>query len=813
MLLRRPASEFFFRRDGVAWVLTKWAFLRESSCLEMSLMIGCSSMFRVWFIMVALEPLPLVLLLAAPHSLCHFFGDQPFWGAMVARAGAGPEPIHHKQLTADNLADAINTCLKPESQERAQELADKIASESGSDTGAQSFHQYLNVDTIRCNLTPSRAAVWRLKRTKLRLSAMAACTLANEGLLDFKDLKLFRSREYETDDGPWDPISGGATALVGTISTMMLGVADFPIETLKALRIHPDAAKKKHGDGTESPVPGEHGSGDKTPSESYKAASPSEATSNTSTPSASRTNSTFNFQESLARVPTPPTPGSLSPRGSTHSSMAETLHKRASSRSRSLHRSGSGESGHHHHHHGPNAVDTALGTGKGVSRIIGAGFNAPMEFTMGLAKGFHNAPKLYGDDTVRKADQVTDFRSGVKAATKEFGFGMYDGITGLVTQPMRGARQEGAAGFLKGIGKGIGGIALKPGAAIFGIPGYTMKGVYKELQKFSGSSVQNYIIAARTAQGYDDWQKSSPEERLEVVQRWKSIQKDLKKKRNPDEMVRDILEEQRHRRQEHIAAWKEKKHHFHRATSTGVFKTSHDLPGTHDTESQEMHSDAQDAELKHANTLDDDELHEAIKMSVRETSRGNHEEDEAVERAIKASMAELQRDRAARRAPDEDDEDLRKAMAASEAESHGAPVEHDKELERALAQSLKEQRRKHGSDSEWDSEPDTEDDEEYKKALKASQHGSMEEQLPAYEAAAPGSGHEPSGDVKSHQERSEEDIVMEYVKKQSLLEEQHRSAVGGKGKAPQTDEHDEELQQAMKLSMGHEGQKGEPSGT
>jgi hypothetical protein len=47
---------------------------------------------------------------------------------------------------------------------------------------------------------------------------------------------------------------------------------------------------------------------------------------------------------------------------------------------------------------------------------------------------------------------------------QEFGLGFYDGITGLVTQPLKGAEKEGAAGLLKGIGKGIGGLVLKPGA-------------------------------------------------------------------------------------------------------------------------------------------------------------------------------------------------------------------------------------------------------------------------------------------------------------------------------------------------------------
>jgi hypothetical protein len=41
-----------------------------------------------------------------------------------------------------------------------------------------------------------------------------------------------------------------------------------------------------------------------------------------------------------------------------------------------------------------------------------------MDFSLGLARGFHNAPKLYGDDTVRPQEKVTDLQSGLKAAGK-----------------------------------------------------------------------------------------------------------------------------------------------------------------------------------------------------------------------------------------------------------------------------------------------------------------------------------------------------------------------------------------------------------
>lgn len=128
--------------------------------------------------------------LGRPTVIVPFFGDQPFWGAMVAKAGAGPSPISSKHLTAENLAEAILEALKPTTLQRAQELGSRIASEKGTEVGAQSFHDKLNVDSLRCAVAPSRAAVWRVKRTTVKLSAFAATTLGNEGLLDFNDLKL-----------------------------------------------------------------------------------------------------------------------------------------------------------------------------------------------------------------------------------------------------------------------------------------------------------------------------------------------------------------------------------------------------------------------------------------------------------------------------------------------------------------------------------------------------------------------------------------------------------------------------------------------
>lgn len=70
-----------------------------------------------------------------------------------------------------------------------------------------------------------------------------------------------------------------------------------------------------------------------------------------------------------------------------------------------------------------------MGAGKGVGRIVGAGLKSPMDFTLGLARGFHNAPKLYGDESVRQADKITDFQSGLKAAGKVSEYRCLEGPT------------------------------------------------------------------------------------------------------------------------------------------------------------------------------------------------------------------------------------------------------------------------------------------------------------------------------------------------------------------------------------------------
>ena len=50
--------------------------------------------------------------------------------------------------------------------------------------------------------------------------------------------------------------------------------------------------------------------------------------------------------------------------------------------------------------------------------MIGSTLKAPASFAYGLAEGFNNLPKTYGDDTVRETGKITGLGSGLSAAGK-----------------------------------------------------------------------------------------------------------------------------------------------------------------------------------------------------------------------------------------------------------------------------------------------------------------------------------------------------------------------------------------------------------
>ncbi|KAF5392333.1 hypothetical protein D9757_001426 [Collybiopsis confluens] len=176
-----------------------------------------------------------------PTAVVPFFGDQAFWGDMIHKAGAGPEPIPHKELTIENLRDAIQFTQSPGAKDAAKGLARDIQREEGVNSGAESFYRHLPLKNMRCDLDPSRLAVWWSTEHCLKLSAFAAQTLIDAKLLQLQSLDLHRPKEYETYKPPSDPLTGGASAIFWTVTHYYGGIAELFYSPVKGI-IHTTTA-------------------------------------------------------------------------------------------------------------------------------------------------------------------------------------------------------------------------------------------------------------------------------------------------------------------------------------------------------------------------------------------------------------------------------------------------------------------------------------------------------------------------------------------------------------------------------------------
>jgi hypothetical protein len=89
-----------------------------------------------------------------------------------------------------------------------------------------------------------------------------------------------------------------------------------------------------------------------------------------------------------------------------------------------------------------------------------------VDIPLATAEGLRAVPKLYGEETKTYAP-VTDWKSGFVVGGKSFGQGMVDGFTGLITHPVKGAKEEGALGVVKGLAKGTMGVGVGFSSGMF----------------------------------------------------------------------------------------------------------------------------------------------------------------------------------------------------------------------------------------------------------------------------------------------------------------------------------------------------------
>ena len=403
---------------------------------------------------------------AKPTMIIPFFGDQPFWGAMIAKAKAGAhECIPYKKMTAEKLAEGIKQCLGEESQQNVQKIADSIAKEGdGAENAVRSFHRSLPLSgpkSMRCSILQDRVAVWSVKKSSLRLSALAAKLLEDQGKVKWSELKLHRHYKWNDFDGPGEPLSG----TVGALSDSLYGVAEgfgmVPIRIARHIRKHEEYERQRR---------------QRQKKRAERERQKRERADTKVTPLMDVEAKDRNADEGRPAMARQETELTMT------SQLTVDPHEKL-------------------------PVEVLEDLEWGLKRAGAAILTMPNDLHVAIAQGFHNAPRLYGDATVRKPYKITGVKSGFVAARKELTYGMYDGWTGLVKQPkgdMEDADTIAAkfTGFWTGFAKGMGGFAIKNTNAVWAPPGFIMKGLFKYIEKkHDGPGSKPHLRKARMIQG------------------------------------------------------------------------------------------------------------------------------------------------------------------------------------------------------------------------------------------------------------------------------------------------------------------------
>ncbi|XP_034396532.1 vacuolar protein sorting-associated protein 13A isoform X2 [Cyclopterus lumpus] len=122
----------------------------------------------------------------------------------------------------------------------------------------------------------------------------------------------------------------------------------------------------------------------------------------------------------------------------------------------------------------------ALGVKALVGGAVGGIAGAASRITGAMAKGV--AAITMDEEYQQKRreamnKQPSSLREGLARGGKGLVSGFVSGITGIVTKPIKGAQKEGAAGFFKGVGKGLVGAVARPTGGIIDMASSTFQGI------------------------------------------------------------------------------------------------------------------------------------------------------------------------------------------------------------------------------------------------------------------------------------------------------------------------------------------------
>lgn len=106
----------------------------------------------------------------------------------------------------------------------------------------------------------------------------------------------------------------------------------------------------------------------------------------------------------------------------------------------------------------------AVGVASLFSHTVGGAIGAMSKITGTLGEGISSL--TFDDEHKKRRRQRLREQPNLAKSGKDLFEGVVGGITGLVTQPVSGAKEDGFEGFMKGFGKGVIGVVTQPATSI-----------------------------------------------------------------------------------------------------------------------------------------------------------------------------------------------------------------------------------------------------------------------------------------------------------------------------------------------------------
>ena len=260
------------------------------------------------------------------------------------------------------------------------------------------------------------------------------CPSCLRGIGELTETCRCRHKEYNFEGGSSDPLTASLTAAFGGASNILRGLGSIASETTKAVKAQNEKyAASASGAGLSTPgtlsraesstrsvTEAQKISGQNAGKETAQALPSTPADkSETFSSSSAVAHSDISFstdydpEEEAFNAPLPeltedPQLLDLDLRLHTGTTVADSL-KEGSITSASTRSMGIA---------GAAATGAGLGLVKGTGLAMLHAATIPLDVVAATARGLHNAPRLYGDDTVRQQDRITGVGSGLKAAGK-----------------------------------------------------------------------------------------------------------------------------------------------------------------------------------------------------------------------------------------------------------------------------------------------------------------------------------------------------------------------------------------------------------